>query len=56
MLTEKSISLSGGRHQVVFQAGDGPALVWLHGLYGVSADAPLIEAIVGSGKRNTVSW
>jgi pimeloyl-ACP methyl ester carboxylesterase len=45
MLTEKSISLSGGRHQVVFQAGDGPALVWLHGLYGVSADAPLIEAL-----------
>jgi pimeloyl-ACP methyl ester carboxylesterase len=29
----------------VFQAGVGPALVWLHGLYGVTADAPLIEAL-----------
>ena len=30
---------------MVYQAGDGPALVWLHGLYGVDADAPFIEAL-----------
>jgi pimeloyl-ACP methyl ester carboxylesterase len=52
MLTEKTINLSGGRHQVVYQAGDGPALVFLHGLYGVKLDAPLIEALA---RRHTVS-
>jgi pimeloyl-ACP methyl ester carboxylesterase len=26
-------------------AGSGPPLVWLHGLYGVEADGPLIEAL-----------
>jgi pimeloyl-ACP methyl ester carboxylesterase len=45
MLTEKTLSLSGGRRQVVYQAGDGPVLVWLHGLYGVTTDAPLLEAL-----------
>jgi len=45
MLTEATIGLSGDRRQVVFQAGSGPALLFLHGLYGVTLDAPLIEAL-----------
>jgi pimeloyl-ACP methyl ester carboxylesterase len=51
MLTEKTLHLSGGRQQLVYQAGDGPALVFLHGLYGVKADAPLIEEL---GRHHTV--
>src|SRR5436190_22669739 len=39
------INNSLGREQVVYRAGSGPPLVWLHGLYGVEADAPLIEAL-----------
>src|ERR1700682_333909 len=45
MLTEKMVSLGGGRQQVVYQSGDGPILVYLHGLYGVKADAALIAAL-----------
>ncbi|HLZ32229.1 MAG TPA: alpha/beta fold hydrolase [Chloroflexota bacterium] len=45
MLTENALCLSGGRNQVVYRAGTGPALVYLHGLYGVSGDAPFIEAL-----------
>src|ERR1700738_2789650 len=33
------------RQQVVYQAGTGPPLVWLHGLYGVEADGALLEAL-----------
>jgi pimeloyl-ACP methyl ester carboxylesterase len=51
MLTENTLHLSGGRRQIVHQAGAGPALVWLHGLYGVAADAPVIEAL---GRHHTV--
>src|ERR1700687_450471 len=42
---------SAGRQHVVYRAGSGPPLVWLHGLYGVEADAPLLEALA---KRYTV--
>jgi pimeloyl-ACP methyl ester carboxylesterase len=46
MLTRKTLRLSGGRHQVMYQAGDiGPSLLFLHGLYGVDADTPLIDAL-----------
>jgi pimeloyl-ACP methyl ester carboxylesterase len=45
MLTENTIGLGAGRRQVVYRAGDGPAVVFLHGLYGVKADAALIEAL-----------
>jgi pimeloyl-ACP methyl ester carboxylesterase len=45
MLSSETIDLGGGRRQLVYRAGDGPPLVWLHSLYGVEADAPLIEAL-----------
>lgn len=45
MLTENTVRLNGGRAQIVYRAGSGPALVYLHGLYGVAGDAPFIEAL-----------
>ncbi len=48
MLSSETIDLGGGRKQLVYRAGDGPPLVWLHSLYGVEADAPLIEALAQS--------
>jgi pimeloyl-ACP methyl ester carboxylesterase len=51
VLTSSALDLGGGRRQVVYRAGEGPPLVWLHSLYGVEADAPLIEALA---QRNTV--
>src|SRR5205807_5350316 len=44
----RELNNSAGRQQVVYRAGAGPPLVWLHGLYGVEADAPLIEALAES--------
>lgn len=41
----ESIALGGNRQAVVYRAGEGPALVWLHSLYGVGADAPVIDAL-----------
>ena len=38
-------TLGQGREIRVYRAGTGPPLVWLHGLYGVEADGPLIEAL-----------
>jgi pimeloyl-ACP methyl ester carboxylesterase len=37
--------LGQGREIRVYREGSGPHLVWLHGLYGVESDAPLIEAL-----------
>jgi pimeloyl-ACP methyl ester carboxylesterase len=45
MLRSETVRLAGGREQVVYQAGQGPPLVWLHSLYGVEADAPVIERL-----------
>lgn len=41
----RQLSAGSGRRQVVYRAGSGPPLVWLHSLYGVEADAPLIAAL-----------
>jgi pimeloyl-ACP methyl ester carboxylesterase len=30
---------------LVYEVGDGPPLVWLHGLYGVDADAAVLESL-----------
>jgi pimeloyl-ACP methyl ester carboxylesterase len=48
MLVSEPVDLGGGRRQVVYGAGEGPPLVWLQSLYGVEADAPIIEALAGS--------
>src|SRR5215208_1151436 len=45
MLSSETINLDGGRRQIVYRAGDGPPLVWLHSLYGVEFDAPVIQRL-----------
>jgi pimeloyl-ACP methyl ester carboxylesterase len=40
-----TLALQGGRKQVIYRAGDGPPLVWLHSLYGVEPDKPVILAL-----------
>jgi len=47
MMQSETIALSGDRKQVVYRAGQGPPLVWLHSLYGVEADTAIIEALAG---------
>ena len=44
-MDKRTLELWGNSNQVVYQAGDGPPLVWLHSLYGVEADTPIIEAL-----------
>src|SRR5438477_3136633 len=39
----ETIRLGGNRQSVIYRGGDGPPLVWLHSLYGVEADAPIID-------------
>ena len=41
----ETIGLSGNRQSVIYRAGEGPPLVWLHSLYGVEADAPVIDRL-----------
>jgi pimeloyl-ACP methyl ester carboxylesterase len=41
----QSLELWSNPNQVVYRAGSGPPLVWLHSLYGVEADAPIIDAL-----------
>src|SRR5689334_21406914 len=48
MLTETRVALPGGRTTTVYTVGDGPPLVWCHSLYGVDADAPLIERLAAT--------
>lgn len=44
-MESQSLSLQSNPNQVVYRAGTGPALVWLHSLYGVDADAAVIDAL-----------
>jgi len=44
-LVSAPVALPGGRQQTVYRAGDGPPLVWLHGLNGVEGDARIIDRL-----------
>jgi pimeloyl-ACP methyl ester carboxylesterase len=44
-LEQRTIELAGERSQVVLVAGQGPPLVWLHGINGPEADAAIILAL-----------
>jgi pimeloyl-ACP methyl ester carboxylesterase len=44
-LTSDTVALPGGRRQVLYRAGEGPPLVWLHGLNGVEGDQPIIDRL-----------
>ena len=41
----ETIGLGTKRQTVVYRGGVGPPLVWLHGLYGAEADAPMIDRL-----------
>jgi len=45
VLTEARVPLGQGRSQAVYRTGNGPRIVWLHGLNGVAADAPFIARL-----------
>jgi pimeloyl-ACP methyl ester carboxylesterase len=45
MLRSETIDLAGGRQPVIYHAGEGPPLVWLHGLNGVEQDAAIVTAL-----------
>ena len=40
-----TLALRSNPNQVVYRAGSGPPLVWLHSLYGVEPDAAVIKAL-----------
>lgn len=44
-MEKQTLELWSNPSQLVYRAGEGPALVWLHSLYGVAADAPIIDAL-----------
>lgn len=44
-MRSETLSLASGRQQVVYRSGAGEPLVWLHSLYGVDFDAPVIDAL-----------
>jgi pimeloyl-ACP methyl ester carboxylesterase len=45
VLNSETVDLGFGRRQIVYRAGEGPPLVWFHSLYGVEADAALIDEL-----------
>ena len=44
-LVREAIELPAGRRQVVFRSGDGPPLVWLHGVDGIQPGHPIVDAL-----------
>jgi pimeloyl-ACP methyl ester carboxylesterase len=51
VLASENVALPRGRNQVVYRAGSGLPVVWLHGLNGVEADEPIITELA---KHNAV--
>src|SRR5438132_12451755 len=41
----ETLDLRSGHRQIVFRTGDGPPLVWLHSLYGVEPDSPVVDEL-----------
>jgi pimeloyl-ACP methyl ester carboxylesterase len=50
-LSSDTIALPAGRSQVLYRAGEGPPVVWLHGLNGVEGDQAIIDKLA---ERHTV--
>jgi pimeloyl-ACP methyl ester carboxylesterase len=42
---KQTLEVWSNHNQVVYRAGSGPPLVWLHSLYGVEADTGIIDAL-----------
>jgi pimeloyl-ACP methyl ester carboxylesterase len=51
MFQSEMLRLHGGREVQVYRAGQGPAIVWLHGPHGVRKNDPVIAELA---KRHTV--
>src|SRR6266487_1466199 len=50
VLSSEVVALPAGRSQTVYTAGEGPPVVWLHGLNGVEADQPIIDQLAKQRK------
>jgi pimeloyl-ACP methyl ester carboxylesterase len=50
-LVERTVELPGGASQFVYAAGDGPPLLWLHGIGGIEPSHPLLAHLT---ERRTV--
>jgi pimeloyl-ACP methyl ester carboxylesterase len=46
-LAQETVELANGRTQVVFRAGEGPPLVWLHAADGIQPEHPIVQALAG---------
>jgi pimeloyl-ACP methyl ester carboxylesterase len=46
MRKPETLRLESGLEQIVFRGGDGPPLLWLHGLSGVEPDHPLLAPLL----------
>ena len=46
-LVRESIELASGRSQIVFRAGEGLPLVWLHAADGIQLEHPVVQALAG---------
>jgi pimeloyl-ACP methyl ester carboxylesterase len=44
-LTERAVQLPDGSDLLVYEGGDGPPLVWLHGLGGVEPEHPVLAGL-----------
>jgi pimeloyl-ACP methyl ester carboxylesterase len=45
MFATDTIALASGREQVIHRAGEGPPLLWLHGLFGFDEADPLLREL-----------
>lgn len=45
VLEQRTVTLASGHDQIVFSAGQGPALLWLHGIGGVDPQDPLLVGL-----------
>jgi pimeloyl-ACP methyl ester carboxylesterase len=48
VLTERVVELAGGARQLVYEGGEGPPLLWLHGIGGIDPARPLLVELTMS--------
>jgi pimeloyl-ACP methyl ester carboxylesterase len=44
-MRQETVQLASGRRQIIHRGGDGPPLLWLHGIAGVEERDPLLQAL-----------
>jgi pimeloyl-ACP methyl ester carboxylesterase len=50
-LNERALQVADGARQLVYEGGEGPPLLWLHGIGGIDPGRPLLERLT---ERHTV--